>query len=123
MTAPVVPPGWPEPVRPPQSTGWQRSAIGWLLDLCPADYRAHPVLTRHPHTLVLLAGHHVRADLAALHEARAQARAELSDLVPATVIEELLEVLDAEQVRLVAAARGVHLIREALRGNRYVPRL
>ncbi len=60
----------------------------------------------------------MRADLAALHEARARARAELGDLVAAPVIEELLEVLDAEQVRLVGAVRGVDLIRDALRGKK-----
>ena len=48
----TVPPGWPEEVRPPGAPDWERTAVAWLFDLCPPDYRAHEVLRRYP---VLLA--------------------------------------------------------------------
>ena len=54
MTTPL-PPGWPPAVRPPGSPDWERTAVEWLLDLCPADYRGYPVLRRHPLALAALA--------------------------------------------------------------------
>jgi len=39
------------------------------------------------------------------------------------VVGQLLEVLDLEEARLVAARRAVDLIAQALQGRRYVPRL
>jgi hypothetical protein len=118
-----LPPGWPEQVRPPGAPGWERSATGWLLDQCPPEYRGHAVVVRHPRVLGWLAGHHVEAALAGLLTAVARARAELAgELAPPTVVE-LIEVLEAERVRLVAARRAVGLVAGALRGERYVPRL
>ena len=49
-----LPPGWPEQVRPPLSPEWERSAVAWLFDLCPPDYRAHDVLRRYPVVLARL---------------------------------------------------------------------
>ena len=44
----AVPPGWPPLVPPPESPGWQVSAASWLLDFCPADYRAYAGWRRNP---------------------------------------------------------------------------
>ena len=44
----TVPPGWPEQVRPPGAPDWERTAVAWLFDLVPPDYRAHEVLRRYP---------------------------------------------------------------------------
>jgi hypothetical protein len=117
------PPGWPDGVRPPEVAGWQGSATSWLLDLCPADYRGYSVLTRHPLALVHLAGAHVGADLKALREARAGARASLAEVLDARSLAEVLGVLDIEEARLIAARRGVTLVEQALRGRRHIPRL
>jgi len=117
------PPGWPDAVRPPEVAGWQHTATSWLLDLCPADYRGYAALTRHPLALVHLAGAHVGADLTALREARASARAALSEVLDARSLAEVLGVLDVEEARLIAARRGVILVEQALRGRRYIPRL
>ncbi|MFP5347526.1 MAG: hypothetical protein ACLGIA_10920 [Actinomycetes bacterium] len=121
--SPGLPPGWPRAVPPPGAPGWQRRAVGWLLDLCPADYRGHAVLARQPHVLAYLAAEHVRSSLEGVARARAGLRAELSALVPPQVVEAALEVLDAEEARLRAAQHAVVLVTNALRGIAYVPRL
>ena len=101
----------------------QRSALEWLLDLCPADYRGYRVLLRHPAALVHLAALHVDAQVQAGHRALATARSGLAEEVPASVMPEVLAVLETEQARLMAAQRAVQLVGEALAGQRYVPRL
>jgi hypothetical protein len=118
-----LPPGWPPTVRPPGAPGWERSAVAWLLDQCPPDFRGYPVLQRYPVALARLAGHHVDAGLQAGQRGLATFRAELADDLPATAMAWLLEALEAEQARLIAARRAIGLIEDALRGRRYVPRL
>lgn len=118
-----LPPGWPSPVRPPGVPGWQASAVSWLLDLCPPDYRAHRALTAQPVALAWLAGRHVVAQGQANTAARAAARAELRDDLDPAALERVLEALEHEHARLRAAYRGVRLVDDALRGLLYVPRL
>ena len=118
-----APPGWPAAVLPPDAPDWEASASSWLLDLCPPDYRAHPVLTRHPLVLAVLAGHHVRVQVTGQHRAVATLRTDLAGAVPPDVVERTLVALEHEQVRLMAAERGVALVEEALRGRRRAPRL
>lgn len=122
MTAPV-PPGWPSAVPPPGAQGWLRRAVGWLLDLCPPEYRGHAVLQRHPVVLARLAAHHVAAQVAAQQRAVATLRSDLAGVVPPPVLEEVFAALDVEHARLLDAERGVRLVEAALRGQRYVPRL
>jgi len=119
----TLPPGWPPAVRAPDSPDWQRSAVTWLFDLCPADYRGHPVLGRHPLGLAYLASRHVDAQLAGLREGRSGVRTALAPWLEPPVVGQLLEVLDLEEARLVAARRAVDLIAQALQSRRYVPRL
>jgi hypothetical protein len=119
----VVPPGWPAAVRPPGAPYWEGTALNWLLDLCPADYRGYPVLARHPAVLAWLAGHHLDAQLQATRRALATARADLAGLVPPPALAETLEVIESEEARLLAAQRGVALVGQALRGMRFIPRL
>lgn len=118
-----TPPGWPAAVRPPGAPGWQRSAVGWLLDLCPPDYRGYPVLSRHPVALARLAVLHVEAELQANRRAVAGARVEFGEHVPPPALAEVIEALETERARLLAARRGVDLVEQALRGRRFVPRL
>jgi hypothetical protein len=118
-----LPPGWPAQVLPPVAPGWTRSATGWLLDQCPPEYRGHPVVVRHPVALAWLAGLHVAGQAQAVRRALATARADLVDELPPAVTAELLETLETERVRLIAVARAVDLVADALRGHRYVPRL
>lgn len=118
-----TPPGWPVAVRPAGAPDWERTAVGWLLDQCPPEYRGYPVITRHAVALAWLAGHHADAGLHAVRAALATARADVGDQLSPPATEELLEVLESEQARLIAVRRATGLIGEALRGHRYVPRL
>src|SRR2546429_3101 len=59
--AAYVPPGWPSSVQPPGSEGFERTAVAWLLDVVPPDYRLYGVLRRHPVALAAMARHHVAA--------------------------------------------------------------
>jgi hypothetical protein len=119
-----VPPGWPTSVPPPEDARFADRAVGWLLDVCPPDYRGHPVLLRQPLVLAWLAVRHVDAQLEATGRALSTARGELAEAgVAPSVVEELLEVLHAEGARLRATRRGCTLLAGALRGSRWVPRL
>jgi len=118
-----VPPGWPSDVRPPGAPHWEATALSWLLDLCPPDYRGHAVLTRHPAVLAWLAGHHLDGQLQAVRRALATARSDLADVVAPPVLAETLEAVEAEEARLLAARRALGLLAQALRGTRFVPRL
>jgi hypothetical protein len=109
-----VPPGWPQGVPPPQVADWAGSAVSWLLDQCPADYRGYPVLSRHPLALAHLAAHHVEAQVHANQRALATARVRLRDL-PAPALADVVEVLEVEQARLQSVARSLALVGEALR--------
>ena len=123
MSPAALPPGWPAQVRPPGAPDWERSAVAWLLDLCPPDYRAHEVLRRHPVILARFAAEHVAAGVAAAKQGLATARAELRDLVPPEAIDAAVAAYEREGDRLAAAGRSVAAVAAALRGERWVPRL
>jgi hypothetical protein len=119
----LVPPGWPQQVLPPQAPEWERSAVAWLFDLCPPDYRAHEVLRRHPVVLARFAAGHVESAVEAARQGIRTARAELRDLVPPEVVDAAIAAYEREGRRLVQLAREVALVDAALRGRRHVPRL
>jgi hypothetical protein len=119
----MKPPGWPDAVRPPGTPDWERTAVAWLLDQAPPDYRSYPVLARHPVALAWLTGHHVEAGLQAVRRARGTSRSDLGENLSPPVLEEVLRAVDAEEARLLAARRAVALLGAALRGERHVPRL
>jgi hypothetical protein len=119
----VAPAGWPREVRPPGAPGWERSAVAWLLDLAPPDYRGYAVLTGHPVALAVVVGHHVASQQGGARAAVSGARREVADAIPPEALEALLEALAQEEARLAAAHRGVGLVEQALRGRRFAPRL
>jgi len=119
----VVPPGWPEQVRPPGAPDWERTAVAWLFDLVPHDYRAHEVLRRYPVLLARFAGDHVSAGLEAARAGWRTVRVDLADLLPADAIEAAIAAYEREGTRLAAAARGIDVVAGALRGEKWVPRL
>lgn len=118
-----VPPGWPRPVLPAGAPGWQKSATAWLLDHCPADYRAHAAWRKYPIALAWVTIRHVEAQLEAMRAAYREVRVDLADLVTPEALPEVLAALEAEGVRLRAAARAAELLYDALQGKEYVPRL
>jgi hypothetical protein len=119
----TVPPGWPDEVRPPGAPDWERTAVAWLYDLVPSDYRAHEVLRRYPVLLARFAADHVAAGLEAARAGWRTVRVELADHLPVEAIEAAMRAYEREGARLAAAARGVEVVAGALRGERWVPRL
>src|SRR3954468_14977695 len=119
----VVPPGWPRGVRPPGAPGWEHTAVAWLLDLCPPEYRSYPVLRRHEVVLARFAVLHIEACQAAVRQGLSEARAELRDVTDQDTVEAAVETWHAESARLMGERRAVGLVEEALRGKRYVARL
>ena len=60
-----APPGWPDQVRPPGVPDWEADAAAFLLDCCPADFRAYRVLRNHPVVLAQFATHFVEGQIRA----------------------------------------------------------
>jgi hypothetical protein len=121
--AAYLPPGWPAGVHPPDSEEFEQTAVTWLLDVVPPDYRLHGVLRRHPYALAVLARHHVAACVRGAREGYRSARTELGGRLPPGGVEAVLEVYRAEGSRLVETARAVDLVGRALRGEVFTPQL
>ncbi|WP_181310746.1 hypothetical protein [Nocardioides campestrisoli] len=119
----VAPPGWPREVRPPDAPDWERTAINWLFDISPPEYRAHVVLRRHVVVLARFAVLQVEAQQAACRRGLSEARAELRDVADLDTVEAAVQTWQAEEARLLALRRAVGLVEEALRGRRFVARL
>ncbi|WP_194793171.1 hypothetical protein [Raineyella fluvialis] len=108
---------------PPGVDDWERSAIAFLLDCCPADFRGYPVLRRHPVVLAQFAAQVVEAQVRASEEGLARARLSLRDQVEPQVVEEAVRTWREELVRLRTIRDGIGLVDDALRGMAFVPRL
>ena len=119
----LVPPGWPPEVLPPQAPDWERSAVSWLFDLCPADYRAHEVLRRHPVVLARFAAGHVGSAVEAARHGIRTIRADLRGVVAPEVVDASIAAYEREGRRLLTVTRQIALVDAALRGERHVPRL
>lgn len=123
QTAIYVPPGWPESVRPPGTPDWEQSATTYLLDCCPADFRAYPVLRRHPVVLAGFAAQFVESQYRASQAGLAGVRTSLGDQVPPQVVESAADAWQEQTAHLVRVRRAVALIEEALRGKIFIRRL
>jgi len=121
--AAYVPPGWPPGVHPPGSEGFERTAVAWLLEVVPADYRLYGVLRRYPLALAAMAVHHADACVAGARGGYRVARSELGDALPAHGLDAVLSAYRAEGRRLVGIARAATLVSRALRGETFSPRL
>jgi hypothetical protein len=115
--ATYLPPGWPAGVHPPGSDDFESTAVGWLLDVVPPDYRLHGVLRRYPVALAAMAGHHCRACVEGARQGYRTARTELAGVLPPHAIDTVLAVYRKEGARLAATARAVGLVERALRGE------
>jgi hypothetical protein len=121
--AAYLPPGWPAGVHPPGSDGFERTAVDWLLDVVPPDYRLYGVLRRHPVALATMAKHHVAACVEGARNGYRIARTELGGQLPPAGVDAVLVAYRSEGKRLVATARAVDLVARALRGEAFPPRL
>ena len=123
VMAAYLPSGWPAGVHPPDSEGFEHTAVTWLLDVVPPDYRLHGVLLRHPLALAALARHHVAACVAGARQGYRTARAELGPDLPPGGVAAVLDAYQSEGRRLVATAHAVDLVGRALHGEKFVPQL
>jgi hypothetical protein len=110
-------------VHPPGSPDFERTAVSWLLDVVPPDYRLHGVLVRHPIALAALARHHLAACVEGARAGYRSARAELGKDLPPTGLTAVLAAYQAEGRRLVTTAQAVDLVGRALRGETFVSQL
>jgi len=110
-----LPPGWPAGVHPPGSDLFESTAVAWLLDVAPPDYRLYGVLRRYPVALAALARHHARACVEGARQGYRSARSELGGSLPPHAVEGVLAAYRKEGARLAATARAVGLVERALR--------
>ena len=90
MTA-YAPPGWPDQVRAPGVPEWEVTAAAFLLDCCPADFRAYRVLRNHPIVLAQFASHFVEGQVRAAQDGLADVRTGLGRYVDPPVLEAATE--------------------------------
>ena len=121
--AAYLPPGWPTGVHPPGIEGFERTAVAWLLDMVPPDYRLHGVLQRHPIALATLARRHLAACIEGARQGYRTARTELGGVLPMSGVDAVLAAYRSEGHRLVTAARATDLVERALRGKDFTPQL
>lgn len=118
-----TPPGWPEQVRPPGAPDWEVTAVCYLLDCCPPDFRAYRVLRNHPVVLARFAVEFVDGQYHSAQEGLAGVRTSLSDYVAADVIEAATQAWLQQGAQLARQRRAVTLVEEALRGRVFVRKL
>lgn len=118
-----LPPGWPEMVRPPGAQDWESTAVAFLLDCCPPDFRAYPVLRKHPVVLARFAVQFVEGQLRSATDGLAEIRTSVTKLVPPDVVEQAAQAWLEQGARLARTRRAVGLVEDALRGRRFVQKL
>ena len=123
VTLSEAPPGWPAAVRPPGAPDWEASAVTWLLDLVPGEYRAYEVLRRHPVLLSRFAAGHVDACLESARAGWRSLRRDFGRRLPPEVVDAAMTAYEREGTRLAELSRAVALVDAALNGTRWAPRL
>jgi hypothetical protein len=118
-----IPPGWPAGVHPPGSEDFESTAVGWLLDVVPPDYRLHGVLRRYPVALATMARYHSKACVEGARQGYRTARTELAGALPPHAIDTVLAAYRKEGARLAATAEAVDLVERALRGEVFTPKM
>ncbi|MBQ1080182.1 MULTISPECIES: hypothetical protein [unclassified Nocardiopsis] len=106
---------WPASVHPPGSDSFEQTALEWLFDHVPADYRLHGVLRRHPVALSRLARQYVSATLDAAREGYRTARVDLRGQLPPHALDQVMNAYLAEGRRTAEVLRAVEAVDGALR--------
>lgn len=122
-TALYVPPGWPDEVSLPGAPRWENTASAYLFDCCPPDFRAYPVLRRHPVVLAAFAAEFVESQVRAAKEGLAEARVRLEDPVNGTAAKESVVAWQNQLAHFLHMRRAVALIEESLRGKVFIRKL
>src|ERR1700684_319563 len=115
IMAAYIPPDWPTGVHPPGTEDFETTAVAWLLDAVPPDFRLHGVLRRYPAALAAMARHHTQACVEGARAGYRPARNELRETVPAHVVDAVLDAYRTEGRRLATTAKAVVLVERALR--------
>ena len=110
-------------MHPPGSEDFESTAVGWLLDVVPPDYRLHGVLRRYPVALAALARYHSKACVEGARQGYRTARTELAGALPPHAIDTVLAAYRKEGARLAATAEAVDLVERALRGEEFTPKM
>ncbi|MFD3687464.1 hypothetical protein ACFWTE_21950 [Nocardiopsis sp. NPDC058631] len=110
-------PDWPASVHPPGSDSFEQTALVWLFDHVPPDYRLHGVLRRHPVALSRLARQYVSAALEAAREGYRTARVDLRDHLPPHALDQVMSAYLAEGQRMAGVLRAVEAVDTALRAG------
>lgn len=110
-----VPAGWPPGVPPSVVPGWEKEAVAWLLDQCPADYRGYAVWRRHPAALAWITVRHLSAQIEGMRQAWRSARPDLGQMLAPESLDGVLGCLGEEGLRLRAALRSAELVLEHAR--------
>jgi hypothetical protein len=110
-------------VRPPGTAGWEHTAVNYLLDVSPPEYRGHPELRRHPVLLARFALVHVEACQAGVDRGLSESRGLLRDVASEREVAAAIAVWEREKARLLGVRRAVALVEDALRGRRFVERM
>jgi len=121
--AAYLPPGWPTGVHPPGSDDFEATAVAWLLEVVPPDYRLHGVLRRHPVALAAMARHHTTACVEGARAGYRTVRSELAESLPPHAVDAVLTAYRTEGRRLAATARAVTLVERAIHGEIFAPKL
>jgi hypothetical protein len=121
--AAYLPPGWPTGVHPPDSDDFETTAVAWLLEIVPPDYRLHGVAAQHPVALAAMARHHTSACVEGARAGYRTVRTELAEELPPHAVDAVLTAYRTEGRRLAATARAVVLVERAMRGEVFTPRL
>lgn len=110
-------------MHPPGSEEFESTAVGWLLDVVPPDYRLHGVLRRYPVALAALARYHSKACVEGARQGYRTARTELAGALPPHAIDTVLAAYRKEGARLAATVQAVDLVERALRGEVFTPKM
>jgi hypothetical protein len=109
------PPEWPHEVAPPDTAGWEESAVRWMRTLLPPTWAEYDVFHHQPLLLARQAELHIQAEIAGLRHGWSTTRRELAEagMDPRT-IDETLEVYASEGRRLRILDRSLQLVTDAL---------
>ncbi|WP_017626134.1 hypothetical protein [Nocardiopsis chromatogenes] len=117
MSDQQLPAEWPASVHPPGAESFGQTAVVWLFDQVPADYRLHGVLRRHPVALSRLARIHVASCLEGARKGYRTARVELRDHLPPHALDQVMNAYLDEGKRTAALLRQVEAVDAALRAQ------
>lgn len=110
-------PGWPKALVRPDDAGFVDDAVRWLLDAGPGELRTSE-LRLYPIALASHVRRLIDAEVAATRESYARARSDLGSILPADELRRVQVALEAEGARLLALAREVNLVQQALSDRR-----